>query len=66
MFANNPDGTYKKLPMIVDINAMASYDVIPRLTLFLQADNILNQKYQLWNQYPVYGINILGGIRFKF
>jgi hypothetical protein len=66
MFANNPDGTYKKLPMIVDINAMASYDVIPRLTLFVQADNILNQKYQLWNQYPVYGINILGGIRFKF
>lgn len=66
MFANNADGTYRKLPMIVDLNANISYTVIPRLNLFVQANNLLNQRYQLWNQYPSYGINVLGGIRFKF
>lgn len=59
-------GTSHTLPTIFDVNAAAEYDIIPRFSVFLQANNILNQKYQLWNQYQAYGLNIIGGFRFKF
>jgi hypothetical protein len=29
-------------------------------------NNIFNNKYERWHQYPVYGFNILGGIVFRF
>lgn len=54
------------LSTIFDLNAAAEYNIIPRFSVFLQANNILNQKYQRWNQYQAYGLNIIGGFRFKF
>ena len=52
--------------MIIDLNANASYDVHKRVGLFLNVDNILNQRYQYWNQYRTLGFTIYGGLRFKF
>lgn len=62
----NQNGSSEKVPVIFDINAAAEYNIISRFSLFLQANNLLNKEYQRWNQYPVYGINIIGGFRFKF
>lgn len=66
IFARQSTGLYDKLPMIIDLNANASYDVHKRVGLFLNVDNILNQRYQYWNQYRTLGFTIYGGLRFKF
>jgi hypothetical protein len=64
-FRNNLMET-EKLSSFVDLSLQGEYQVIPRLSLFLQLNNILNQEYQRWAQYPSYGINLMGGLRFKF
>ncbi|MEO5682099.1 MAG: hypothetical protein ABIQ88_05625 [Chitinophagaceae bacterium] len=50
----------------VDVNAGVEFKVTRQLNLWLQMNNIFNSKYQRWNQYEVYGFNILGGIVFNF
>lgn len=55
-----------KLPTIADLGLSAEYLIIPRLSLFLHANNLLNQQYSRWHQYPVFGINAIGGLRVKF
>jgi hypothetical protein len=49
-----------------DLNAGLEFRITRQLNLWLQMNNILNDKYQRWNQYPVYGFNILGGVIFSF
>lgn len=36
------------------------------VTLFIHANNILNQKYQIWDGYKELGINFVGGIKGKW
>ncbi len=55
-----------KLPAFLDLSANAEYNIIPRLSVFVQLNNILGTKYERWNQYQAYGFNIIGGLRFKF
>lgn len=55
-----------KLNSILDIGAGAEYEVLDRLSLFIQANNILNSSNQRWNGYDALGFNIFGGARFKF
>ena len=49
-----------------DFSAGVEFKVTKALNLWLQMNNIFNNKYQRWNQYEVYGFNILGGIVFSF
>ena len=49
-----------------DINAGVEFRISKQLNLWLQMNDLLNDKYQRWNQYPVYGFNILGGVIFSF
>jgi len=50
----------------VDVSAGVEFKITKALNLWLQMNNIFNNKYERWNQYPVYGFNILGGIVFSF
>lgn len=50
----------------VDLNLGTELTIIPKLNLWVQANNILNNKYQRWNQYQVVGFNIMGGIVYSF
>ncbi len=50
----------------VDINAGVEFTVMPKLNLWLQFNNILNNKYERWNQYQVLGFNVIGGIVYSF
>lgn len=59
---NNPD----KLKAIFDLGANVEYDLINRLSVFVQINNVLNGQNQRWLGYTAYGFNIYGGIRFKF
>ena len=49
-----------------DFSAGVEFKVTKALNLWLQMNNIFNNKYERWNQYQVYGFNILGGIVFSF
>lgn len=51
---------------VLDIGIGGEYLAIKNLSFFLNCDNLLNNKYQRWLGYQVYGINIYGGARLKF
>ena len=50
----------------VDIGGSAEYQLVSRLSAFVQVSNILNNKYERWYGYPAYGFNLYGGLRLKF
>lgn len=49
-----------------DMSAGVEFRITRQFNLWLQMNNIFNKKYERWNQYQVYGFNILGGIVFSF
>ncbi len=55
-----------KLSSILDVGAGAEYEIIKRLNVFVQANNLLNSKYQRWYGYDAFGFNIFAGARLKF
>lgn len=49
-----------------DLNAHVGYKYSERLTAFLKLNNIANQDYQRWVNYPVQGFQFLVGASYKF
>lgn len=49
-----------------DLNANVGYKYSDRLTAFLRANNIANQAYQKWLDYPVQGFQVVLGANYKF
>ena len=49
-----------------DLSAGLEFKVLPRVKVWMQANNILGQEYERWNQYPVYGLNFLAGVVLSF
>jgi hypothetical protein len=49
-----------------DANAHLGYNFSERLTFFLKLNNIGNQAYQKWMNYPVQGFQVLVGGNYKF
>lgn len=50
----------------VDLNAALEYRYSRTIGLFLNVNNITNNRYQRWLNLPVYGINVLGGLSVTF
>ncbi len=50
----------------IDLNAGVDYKLTKQLSAFLSLTNLLNQQYQRYYHYPVNGIQIMGGIMYKF
>lgn len=49
-----------------DLSAGAEFKITKRFSTWLDVNNILNNKYERWHNYQVYGLNLLGGIRYDF
>jgi hypothetical protein len=49
-----------------DLNAGAEFRINKNFNIWLQMNNILNNRYERWHQYEVFGFNILGGIVYSF
>jgi hypothetical protein len=49
-----------------DLNAGIEFKITKQFNLWLQMNNIFNNTYERWHQYPVYGFNMLGGVVFSF
>jgi outer membrane receptor protein involved in Fe transport len=58
--------TTVNLDSYFDLNAHVGYKHNERLTFFLKGNNLANQDYQRWLNYPVQGIQVLGGASYKF
>ena len=55
-----------KLSPAVDLNAGIEFPILDKFNFWLQLNNILNNKYERWNQYPVLGFNVLAGFVYSF
>lgn len=51
---------------LFDLNIGATFQAAEKLGLFLDLNNVTNQKFQRWNNYPNFGFNLIGGITLKF
>ena len=49
-----------------DLNAHVGYKYSERMTFSLKGNNLANQNYQRWLNYPVQGIQVLAGASYKF
>lgn len=49
-----------------DLNANVSYKHNDRLSFFLKGNNLANQNYQRWINYPVQGVQAIIGANYKF
>jgi len=49
-----------------DLSAGMEFKVNKTFSAWLDVNNILNNKYQRWHNYEVYGLNVLGGVRISF
>ena len=68
------DGSYyrnqkmlsSKLSPAFDANLGAEFPVMKKLNAWVQFNNLLNNKYQRWNQYQVLGFQLLAGVVYSF
>lgn len=49
-----------------DLNAHVGYKINDQLSVFAKANNIANQDYQRWLNFPVQGIQFLAGATYQF
>ena len=49
-----------------DLSAGVEFKINKMFSAWLDVNNILNNKYERWHNYEVYGLNLLGGVRINF
>jgi len=49
-----------------DLSAGIEFKINKTFSAWMDVNNILNNKYQRWHNYEVYGLNLLGGVRVNF
>lgn len=49
-----------------DLNAYVGYKFSKRVHFFLKGNNLANQQYNRWANFPVQGVQILGGATYQF
>jgi hypothetical protein len=55
-----------RIKPIVDANVGLEYRYTERLSGFLSLNNLLIQRYQRWNNYPVQRFNVMAGLTYSF
>lgn len=50
----------------IDLNIGLNYSLTNEFSIFLNVNNLLNSDYQIYNGYPVHGIQIMGGLTYRF
>lgn len=60
------DNIQKSLSGAADLSAGLEFAINKNFSAWLDVNNIFNNKYERWHNYQVYGINILGGVIYKF
>jgi hypothetical protein len=60
--------TNKSMPLTgaTDLSAGAEFKINKQFSAWMNANNIFNDKYERWHNYPVYGLNLTAGILINF
>lgn len=58
--------TPEKVKGYLDVNINGGYHFNDRFSVFLKLNNLLNTKYQRFDNFTVQGLQVLGGITYKF
>lgn len=56
----------KKLGFIADVNLGVEYRYNKRISAFVNLNNVAAQRYMRWYNYPVMGLQVMGGITVRF
>lgn len=54
------------MSLATDVNVGVEYNVLKRLNVWADLNNLLNNQYQRWNQYRVLGIQLQAGVVYSF
>lgn len=65
-YINPMGGKADKLGTLLDISLGAEYNINDNFSLWLDVNNVLNNKRQRWYRYPSFGTNVIGGLKVKF
>lgn len=61
------NGQYiQSLKFLADANLGVEYRYNPRISAFIQTNNLASQRYNRWYNYPVQSFQIMGGVTFRF
>jgi hypothetical protein len=60
------DGIEKNMKGGTDLSVGAEFKLNKQFSVWLDMNNILNSKYERWNNYPVYGFQVIGGVIVHF
>ncbi|MDB4174544.1 TonB-dependent receptor, partial [Bacteroidia bacterium] len=58
-------GNTATLDAINDLNLGIEYRYKKNISGFINVHNLLNQDYELWNNYQAQGFNVLAGVTFS-
>ena len=58
--------TILNLPSFIDINVNGGYHFNDKFSAFLKLNNLLNNQYERFSNFNVQGLQVLGGISYKF
>ncbi|MCX6226162.1 MAG: hypothetical protein NTV01_15670 [Bacteroidia bacterium] len=59
-------GKIKELKGLVDVNLAAEYRITSWMSAFAQINNLISDKYFIWQNYPMQGINFIAGLSWIF
>ena len=62
----NSKGEIERLSPLIDLNIGGEVWFSKNIGVFLDVNNLLNLKRQRWQNYPNFGLNVLGGITARF
>lgn len=65
-FLKDNAGNTGKLPSVFDLNAGLEFRAAKNISVWTQFNNIFNNTYQRWQNYPQLGFQFLGGIKLTF
>jgi hypothetical protein len=60
------DGTSERLNALIDLSLGGEVFFTENIGVFLDVNNILDNKRQRWQNLPIFGLNILGGVTARF
>lgn len=63
---SSTQSSFNKIKAFYDISAGVDFRFKKKLSLFVQANNLMASRYQRWYNYPNLGFNIIGGLTMIF
>lgn len=64
--ALNRSSVEKNMKGGTDLSLGSEFKITSQFSAWLDFNNVLNSNYERWNNYPVYGFQVIGGLIFRF